>query len=67
MQRTGSRQARPHPDLRHATSSVRWLRDGRAIRGATKRTLKLRRADAGHRIACRTASATSAAVRVQRR
>jgi hypothetical protein len=46
---------------------VQWLRDGRAIRGATKRTYKLRRADAGRRIACRTASATSAAVRVQRR
>jgi len=46
---------------------VRWLRDGKAIRGATKRTYKLRRADAGHRIACRTGSATSAAVRVQRR
>jgi len=46
---------------------VRWLRDGKAIKGATKRTYKLRRADAGHRIACRTGSATSAAVRVQRR
>ena len=46
---------------------VRWLRDGKAIKGATKRTYKLRRTDAGHRIACRTGSATSAAVRVQRR
>jgi hypothetical protein len=50
-----------------ADGPVRWLRDGRPIRGATKRTLKLRRADAGHRIACQTATATSAAVRVQRR
>ncbi len=46
--------------------AVQWLRDGKAIRGATKRTYRLRRADAGRRIACRTASATSAAVRVQR-
>ena len=50
-----------------ADGSIQWLRDGRPIRGATKRTLKLRRADAGHRIACQTADATSAAVRVQRR
>ena len=48
-------------------SSYRWLRDGREIRGATRRTLKLRRADAGRRIACRVGTSTSAAVRVQRR
>lgn len=47
--------------------AVRWLRDGRPIKGATRRTYKVRRADAGHRIACRTATGTSAAVRVQRR
>jgi hypothetical protein len=47
--------------------AVQWLRDGKRIKGATKRRYKLRRADAGHRIACRTGSATSAAVRVQRR
>ena len=46
---------------------VQWLRDGRAIRRATKRTYKVRRADAGRRLACRTGSTTSAAVRVQRR
>ncbi len=47
--------------------SVQWLRDGRAIKGAKKRAYKLRSADAGHRVACRTGSATSAAVRVQRK
>jgi hypothetical protein len=61
-------RAKPGHTLTCVTDgSIQWLRDGRPIRGATKRTLKLRRADAGHRIACRTASATSAAVRVQRR
>jgi hypothetical protein len=47
--------------------ATQWLRDGRPIKGATKRTYRLRRADAGRRIACRTADGTSASVRVQRR
>jgi hypothetical protein len=61
-------RAKPGRTLRCVTDEpVQWLRDGRAIRRATKRTYKVRRADAGHRIACRTGSATSVAVRVQRR
>ena len=43
------------PSPASPTSRSSWLRDGRAIKGADKRTYKLRRADAGHRIACRTA------------
>jgi hypothetical protein len=31
----------------------RWLRDARPMRGATGRTYRVRRADRGHRIACR--------------
>jgi hypothetical protein len=31
----------------------RWLRAGRPIAGATRRTLKLRRSDAGRRVSCR--------------
>ena len=61
-------RAKPGRTLTCVTDEpVQWLRDGRAIKRAGKRTYKVRRADAGHRIACRTGSVTSAAVRVQRR
>jgi hypothetical protein len=51
--------------------SYRWLRAGRAIRGANRRTLKLRKADGGRRVSCRVtgtlgdgqATVTSAPVR----
>jgi hypothetical protein len=33
--------------------SYRWLRAGRAIAGANRRTLKLRKADGGRRVSCR--------------
>ena len=61
-------RAKPGRTLTCVTDErVQWLRDGRAIKRATKRTYKVRRADAGHRIACLTGSTTSTAVRVQRR
>ena len=50
----------------------RWLRAGRPIKGATQRTLKLRKSDAGRRISCRVtgtlggenASVTSTAFKI---
>ena len=42
----------------------RWLRAGRPIKGATRRTLKLRKADAGRRIACRVSGMTSTAFKI---
>lgn len=56
------------------TFAYQWLRDGRAISGATTATHVVGYADCGHRLACRvtatnmagTASATSAAVSVAR-
>ena len=51
-----------------------WLRNGRAIKGATRTTYKLSRSDAGTSVACRITGAnvagsvavTSAGVRVRR-
>jgi hypothetical protein len=55
--------------------SYRWLRAGRTIAGASHRTMKLRKADVGRRVACRVtgtlagehATITSAAATIQRK
>jgi hypothetical protein len=55
--------------------TYRWLRAGRTIKGATSRTLKLRKADGGRRVSCRVRgtlrgeklAVTTAAARIQRK
>jgi hypothetical protein len=60
--------------LHGRVAAYQWLRDGKAIRGATASTYKLRPRDRGHRISVRvtvratggslTARRTSSAVKV---
>jgi uncharacterized protein YkwD len=61
--------------VEHAVSvAYQWLRDGKAIAGATRKAYRLRQADRGHRIRCRvtatgigTATKLGPKLRVRRR
>jgi photosystem II stability/assembly factor-like uncharacterized protein len=73
--RVGSRLAAPARIAGATSVRYQWLRDGRAIRGQTRRTYRVVRGDRGRRLTCRlrirradgtTVRITSTAVRVPR-